>query len=59
MKVHRDDMYRHVPHCYGYLVDMVTKRYLNNSIVFSPIEFIFDMEVPNDNKHQAHPLLPW
>ena len=35
----------HIPHCYSYLVAMVTKRYLNNSLVLSPIEFIFDMEV--------------
>ena len=48
-----------IPHCYGYLVVMVTKRYLNNSFVSSPIEFIFDMKVPKDDKHQLHPLLLW
>ena len=32
----------HIPHCYGYLVAMITKRYLNNSFVLSPIEFIFE-----------------
>ena len=50
---------RNIPHCYGYLVAMVTKRYLNNSFVLSPTEFIFDMEVLKDNKHQPHTLLPW
>ena len=35
-----------IPHCYGYLVAMVTKRYLKNSFVLGHIEFIFDMEVP-------------
>ena len=36
----------HIPHCYGQLVAMVSKRYLNISFVLSSIEFIFDMEVP-------------
>ena len=36
----------HIPHCYGYLVVMATKIYLNNSFVLSPIEFIFDMGFP-------------
>ena len=45
--------------CYGYLVTMVTKRYLYYSFVLSPIEFIFDMEVPEDNKHQPQTLLLW
>ena len=49
----------HIPHCYGYLVAMVTNRYLNNHFVLSPIEFIFDMEVPKDDKHQPHTLLLW
>ena len=26
----------HIPYCYGYLVVMITKRYLNNSIVLNP-----------------------
>ena len=55
MEVHRDD--RHQPHCYGYLVAMVTKRYLNNTFVLSPIEFVFDMDFPKDDKHQPHTLL--
>ena len=40
-----------IPHCYGNLVAIVTKRYLNTSFVLSLIEFIFDMEVPKDDKH--------
>ena len=37
----------HIPRCYGYLVTMLTERYLNNSFILRPIiEFIFDMEVP-------------
>ena len=35
----------HISHCYSYLVAMATKRYLNNSFVVSPIEFIFDMGI--------------
>ena len=35
----------HIPHRYGNSVAMVTKRYLNNSFVLSPIGSIFDMEV--------------
>ena len=34
-----------MPYCYGYLVAMVTKIYLNNSFVLRTIGFIFDMEV--------------
>ena len=45
----------HIRYCYGYLIAMVTKRYLNNSF----IGFIFDMEVPQDDKHQPHTLLLW
>ena len=49
-----------IPHCYGYLVVMATKRYLNNSFVLlSSIQFIFDMEVPKDDKHQPRTLLLW
>ena len=47
----------HVPHCYDYLVAMVNKRYLKNSLVLTPIEFIFDMEVPENYKHQPRTLL--
>ena len=36
----------HLSHCYGYLVAMVTKRYLSKYFVLSPIEFIFGKEVP-------------
>ena len=36
----------HLTHCNGNLVAMVTKRYLSNSFVLSPIEFIFGMKVP-------------
>ena len=49
----------HMSHCYGYLVSMAKKRYLNNSFVLSPIEFIFVIEVPKENKHQPHTLLLW
>ena len=43
-----------IHHCYGHLVAMVTKIYLNNSFVLSPFEFICNMEVPKDNKYQPH-----
>ena len=36
----------YIPYCYGYLVAMVTKGFLNNTLILSPIGFIFDMEVP-------------
>ena len=36
----------HISYCCDYLVAMVTKRYLNNSLILSLIGFIFDMEVP-------------
>ena len=49
----------HISQCYGYLVALVTKRYIDNSFVLSPIEFIFDMEVPKDDKHQPRTLLLW
>ena len=37
---------RHIPYRYGYLVAMVTKRYLNNSFAVSSVGSIFDMKVP-------------
>ena len=49
----------HIPHCYGYLVAMVNKRYFNNSFVVSPFEFIYNMEVPQDNKYQPLALFLW
>ena len=49
----------HIPHCCCYLVAMVIKRYVNNSFVLSPTEFILDKEVPEDDKHQLHILLLW
>ena len=36
---------RHIPHCYGYYVAMVTKIYLSNYFVLSPIDFIFGTEL--------------
>ena len=52
-------IWRHIPYCCSYLVAMVTKRYLYNSLVLSPIGSIFDMEVAKDDKHQPHTLLLW
>ena len=35
-----------IPLFYGYLVAMITKSYLNNSFVLSPIGSMFDTVVP-------------
>ena len=56
MKVDRDDRYQP----FTSLVWLLSCHgNLNNSFVLTPIEFIFDMEVLEDNKHQPHTLLLW
>ena len=47
-----------------YLTAMVTqlpwqpKCNLNNSLVLNCVVFVFDMEVPSDDRHQRHSSLP-